>query len=211
MQRPEPWPTTSSTGWPTSRSRPTPSTGSSGSGAGCASTAPGPIAAAAGAGRDLPGRDHRRRRSSTGRRRRGSRCPQGGRDQFRHGLEGRGRLPDQRQRKHAAQAARLRRHPQPAPGIAQYGAEILQELRESADQRSQAPPATGKRLFPRRARSPRRSTLAPRRSRRSARRRPSGRRSPRPTPRIMSFMAIWPIATWRSASRKARSATSRGR
>ena len=32
--------------------------------------------------------------------------------------------------------------------------------------------------------------------------RPSGNRSPRPTPRIMSFKAAWPNATWRSASRK---------
>ena len=41
-----------------------------------------------------------------------------------------------------------------------------------------------------------------RRSRRSTRRRPSGKRSPRPTLKIMSFMAAWPIATWRLASRK---------
>ena len=60
----------------------------------------------------------RQRRSKPGR-------PRGSRDQFRHGPAGRRRLPDQRQRKHAAEGARLGRHPQPAPGLAQERARLI--------------------------------------------------------------------------------------
>ena len=52
---------------------------------------------------------------------------------FKHGPEGRRRIPHQRQREHAAQGAGFARHPQPPQGTARDGVAVLRGVREPAE------------------------------------------------------------------------------